>query len=213
MAHTGLSVVEARWWDEGNHSVRGLFETVTAIVCENPYGFRYDMFSNRSALECVLSDIAQDEKYHSIYIASHGSEGALHGLGNEEITRAAFRNSFRNANGNFTVTGLYFGSCYVCNRVNAEFFLDAATGCNINWMAGYSKSVDWVDSSSIDMIFWSKLLTERQVNSRRRRGKKNDLEIALHAAGEVRSLMPTIFDQLGFNMYYRDGGGVFRQVW
>ncbi len=83
----------------------------------------------------------------------------------------------------------------------------------MNWIAGYSKSVDWMDSSSVDPIFWTKLINERFTNNRRRRGKKNDLQIARHAADAVKSLMPTVFDQLGFNMYYRDAGGAVQQVW
>ncbi len=211
--NTGLSVIEARWWTDGNHSVRPLFETMASITADNPYAFRYDIFANRSALECVLCDVASNREFHSVYLASHGSDGALHGLGDEEITRAALRNSFRTANARHTVTGLYFGSCLMCNRANAEFFLDPAGGCNVNWIAGYSKSVDWMDSSSVDPIFWTKLINERFTNNRRRRGKKNDLQIARHAADAVKSLMPTVFDQLGFNMYYRDAGGAVQQVW
>jgi hypothetical protein len=213
MTHTGLAVLEARWWEEGNHSVRPLFETLAAIAVDNPYSFRYDMFADQSSLGCIMQEIGSDRQFHSIYVASHGDANSIQGLPGQAISRAAFRNRLRGANPRHTVTGLYLGSCLVCNRNNAEFFLDQDDGCNINWVAGYSKNVDWMDSSSVDMVFWSKFLQKRATNRRRKRHKHSDLRVARDAANAVKSLMPTVFDQLGFNMYYREGAGAIQQVW
>lgn len=213
MSHTGLSVIESRWWDEGNHSVRPMFETLAAIAVGNPFAFRYDMFADRGSLESVMRAVAGVRTYNSIYVAAHGSTSSIQGLPGQVINRAAFRNSLRRANRSHTITGLYFGSCLMCNRSNAEFFLDSKLGCNVNWVAGYSKSVDWVDSTSVDVVFWSKVLQKREENRRRKGRKKTDLALAREAADAMKSLMPTIFDQLGFNMYYLDRAGELQQVW
>jgi len=210
---TGLSVVEARWWDDGNHSVRSLFETACGIAVSNPFGFRYDMFCDRSSLETIVGQVAANAKFHTIYVAAHGDANNIQGSPGNLISRAILRNIIRNANVNFTVTGLYFGSCLICNQANAEFLLDRQNGAGVNWIAGYSNSVDWVTSSSIDMLYWSFFFAERDRNRRRRRDKKSDLAIARFAASEMRNLMPTVFQQLGFNLYYRDNGGQLTSVW
>ncbi|MFG1465298.1 hypothetical protein V5F77_20655 [Xanthobacter sp. DSM 24535] len=210
---TGLAVIEARWWDDGNHSVRGLFESVCGLATGNPFSFRYDMFCDESSLSTTTAFVGSDIKFHAIYLAAHGDQSSLQGSEGHDISRTKLRNILRSSNSSYTLTGLYFGSCLICNENNAKFLLDRNTGINFNWIAGYSKSVDWVVSSCVDMIFWSFLIQERLKNRSRRRNKKNDLQIALHAASEMKKVMPTIFNELGFNMYHLDGGDQLTKVW
>jgi hypothetical protein len=211
--HGGLSVIEARWWENGNNSVRPLFETLAGIVEGNPHAVRYDMFVEETSLSAIIADVATKCVCHSIYIGSHGNDGAISGLGNAEISRTRLRNMFRNANANEAVAGLYFGSCLIANRQNAMFWLTEAPSTGLKWIAGYTKSVDWVDSSAVDMIFWSKLLNEHKTNRSRRRNKRSDLDMVKHASNEMKKLMPTVFNELGFNVYHLDTGGTLTSVW
>ena len=213
MSDTGLAVVEARWSSQGNHSVRPLFETLAGITVENPFGFRYDMFCDEGSLARILSSVGTDKNYHSLYLAAHGDENTIYGLDEAAISRAIFRNRLRAGNPNHSITGLYFGSCSICHHDNAEFFLNEQQGCNVNWVAGYSRKVDWIDSSSVDLIFFAKLIQQHLINARRRQGKHTNLKMAKHAANEVKSLMPNVFDRLGFNMFYKDSAGELQKVW
>jgi hypothetical protein len=210
---TGLSVAESRWFESGNDSVRPLFETLAGIVEGNPHGFRYDMFSEAASLENIITDVCDNGAYHSFYIAAHGSEDCIYGLNDNRISRTVLRNILRSHNTNCTVSGLYFGSCSVATRNNAAFLLDSEQPTNLTWVAGYSEPVNWIDSSAIDMIFWSKYLHERKRNRSRKRGKRSELEMIQHAASEMKMLMPTIFTALGFNIYYLDTGGTLTWVW
>ena len=36
-----LAVIESRWWNEGNDSVKGVFDTLAGIVTGNPFGYHY----------------------------------------------------------------------------------------------------------------------------------------------------------------------------
>src|ERR1700722_4788244 len=105
---TGLAVIEARWWNDGNHSVKGLFESVCGIATANPYSFRYDMFCDESSLLTTLGHVSEDKRFHSVYLAAHGNENTLRGSKGHDISRAKLRNIFREANHGHTVTGLYF---------------------------------------------------------------------------------------------------------
>src|ERR1035438_1250497 len=92
-----------------------------------------------------------------------------------------------------SITGLYFGSCLIGTAKNAGFWLSKKPTTGLIWVAGYERSVDWVDSSAVDMIFWSKYLSERKANRSRRKGKKSELEMVKYASSAMKGLMPTVF--------------------
>lgn len=123
------------------------------------------------------------------------------------------RNIIKNCNNNGHIKGLYFGSCLIGTQNNASFYLNDTDNTNIKWIAGYTTSADWIDSSAVDMIFWSKYLYERKRNKLRRRGKKTEIEMVKHASSEMKNLMPTVFNKLGFNIYYLDSGRAVTAVW
>ena len=213
MPHTGLAVVELRWWAKGNDSVRPLFETLAGIVEGNPHSVRYDMFVEEESLASIINDVTGKSDLHSIYIGAHGDGNSIGGLGTATISRTQLRNTLHNANTAGAVVGLYFGSCLIATRQNASFFLTHATTTGLKRMAGYTKSVDWVDSSAVDMIFWSKYLHERRTNRSRKRGKKSEIKMVKDASSGMKTLMPTVFTELGFNVYYLDTGGALEAVW
>jgi hypothetical protein len=172
VVHSGLAVIESRWWKDGNDSVRPLFETLAGIVEGNPHSVRYDMFVEEASLARIISDVADSEEIHSIYIGAHGEDTFIAGLGDAQVSRAKLRNMLHNSNARGSISGLYFGSCLIANESNASFFLEEPQRTGLKWVAGYTKSVDWIDSSAVDMIFWSKYLHERCRNRSRKKGKK-----------------------------------------
>jgi hypothetical protein len=211
--HTGLAVIEARWWKDGNDSVRPLFETLAGIVEGNPHHVRYDMFTEEASLSEIISDISVKSGIHSVYIGAHGDDKCIGGLGDATISRTVLRNMFRSSNSSGEIQGLYFGSCLIGTAKNANFWLAKEQKTGLKWPAGYTNSVDWVDSSAVDMIFWSKYLHERKTNRSRKRGKLSELEMVEKASSAMKKLMPTVFEQMGFNIYRLDSGGRLSAVW
>ena len=98
MTHTGLAVIESRWWSQGNDTVRPLFETLAGIVENNPHSVRYDMFVEEASLSQIISDVADKDYLHSVYIGAHGDDASICGLGDAKISRTVVRNLFRRAN-------------------------------------------------------------------------------------------------------------------
>ncbi|MBL8649293.1 MAG: hypothetical protein JNL35_02685 [Sphingopyxis sp.] len=213
MQHTGLAVVESRWWSDGNDSVRPLFETLAGIVESNPHAVRYDMFAEHNSLSQIIESLCSSGKIHSIYIGAHGDDVSIHGQGDASISRTKLRNMFRKANKKGNVSGLFFGSCLVATNQNASYWLTKTSSTKLKWIAGYTKNVDWIESSAVDMIFWSKLLEERRKNRSRRNNKKTEIEIVKSASREMKKLMPTIFSEMGFNVYFNDSSGNIDSVW
>ena len=214
MVQTGLAVIEARWWDDGNDSVKGMFESVCGLLTGNPFSFRYEMFCDESSLRTSIGHVGADERFHTIYIGAHGNEASLSGSVDHDISRTKLRNILAGANKKKSyIKGLYFGSCLICNEKNARFLLEKKGQTRLKWIAGYSQSVDWVISTCVDMMFWSFLIQERTRNRSRKKGKKDDLAMALFAASEMKKVMPTVFGALGFNVYHLDGGNQLAKVW
>ena len=202
MAHTGLAVIESRWWRSGNDTVRPIFETLSGIVEDNPHSVRYDMFAEERSLRQIISNIAGDKEIKSIYIGAHGDKNAIGGLGGVSISRTMIRNMLTATNKSGSICGMYLGSCLVGTFDNSGFWFEQEkTG--LSWIAGYSKSIDWIESSAIDMIFWSYYLRDRKLNRSRRRGKKSELKMVEDATSKLHDLMPAAFDKLGFNVYYK----------
>ena len=92
MSNGPISIIETRWWDKGNHSIRPLFEAVAGIHFNNPSAFYYDMFSNRSSLKSILSTRCNDEVTKVIYLATHGNDNEIGQSSELAISRTEFRN-------------------------------------------------------------------------------------------------------------------------
>lgn len=203
MAKCVFSVIESRWWSDGNHSVRPLFEALAGIHYDNPSAFYYDMFSEKQSLSSGLRMRCRDSQTQVVYLATHGSDNSIGGASGETITRTELRNMLITHNNTKQVKGLYLGTCLMGNQSLAKFLLEEA-GTNLDWVAGYKEKVDWIDGSAIDMIFFSKLAEEYRKNSSRGKGKKSSRQMAHIAGSELLHLVPGAHSKYGFNIFMHE---------
>ena len=121
-----LAVIESRWWDEGNDSIRGFFDTLVALYELESNEYYYEMFNNRESLREIVPRLSRRVK--AIYIAAHGDEDGVAGaesLCNNYISRTVFRNIVRASvtQTGGALDGIYVGSCGFVNTDNANFFV------------------------------------------------------------------------------------------
>lgn len=150
---------------------------------------------------------AADSVTEVVYLGSHGNENNIGPNAANVVTRAKFRNIVRDTNAGGQIKGLYFGTCLTGNEATARFLMLGAD-TQLDWMGGYRESVDWVDGSAIDMIFFGKLAHEYMLNSRRRRGKLSARRMAQIAATSLLRIVPGAHSDYGFNMYFRENGNL-----
>ncbi len=198
-----VAILESRWWSHGNHSVRSLFEAVAAIHYENPSAFFYDMFANKSSLGTILDSRCTDKRTKVAYLATHGNENEIGPNSANAISRTEFRNLLVAANSTGQLKGLYLGTCLTGNSKTAKFLLEDKS-TKLDWVAGYRESVDWVDGSAIDMVFFHKLAQLYVANKRKRRGKLSARAIAHEAATQLNKLIPGAHSTYGFNIYFHE---------
>ena len=204
-----LAVIESRWWKEGNSSIRGLFDVLADIRKFNPGAYHYEMFNNRASLQEIVERTAR--KSRNLYIVAHGDENSICGAEQREennIRRAEFRNMLRK---NISVRGtrldgLFVGSCEFMNQANAEFLFEKHEGKNVkvHWVAGYSKTIDWIEASVVDLFFWN---TYYEQGDR----KGNESKRIRDVAEQLDAFIPGAHREMGFNIFVRKpgrGGGV-----
>ena len=117
-----FSIIESRWYDESNDSVRPLFEAICSLHLNNPSAFFYDMFVDKYSLDFLLKKRCKDEQTKVIYLATHGDSNNI-GPEGIKISRAILRNSIQEANYLRQVKGLYLGTCFTGNKSFADFIL------------------------------------------------------------------------------------------
>lgn len=198
-----LSLLEGKWFPRKHVSVRDLFGplftvwTPTAEAC-----YHYEQFTNTAAFCAAIRYAFQSHRANTIYIGAHGDKNGIHGFHDEGIKRAVIRHALNGERG-ATKRGVYFGACSFVHRSTAEFILPACE--RVSWLAGYHESVDWVDSSALDLCFFRHFLFptpgrgNRLPNTVRRR-----LE---YAVSRIRDDMEPLADRLGFHVFVRQEGG------
>ncbi len=170
------------------------------------------MFIDDSSLNKVLNMRGKDKFTEVIYLATHGNEDGQIGTdSNNTITRAKFRNNLKDANPKSQIKGLYLGTCFTGKPETVKFLLEPTSGTNLQWIIGYEKSVDWIDGSAIDMIFFSKLSEEYVKNKSRKKKKKTSVEMAHTAVTEVLKLVSSAHQNFGFNFYRVENGHIVSQ--
>ncbi len=199
-----LAVVESRWWEEGNHSVRGIFELIAAVRHqENPHAYHYEMFNNAASLKEIVPRVAKKKNIRNLVIAAHGDEDGIYGAAGDtrdgnRISRAVFRNILEDIPRG-SLDGLYLGTCATANDDTVEFLMD---GGRVRWVAGYSEETDWLEGTCLDLFFWT-----TYYGTNRAGGPLKRIERVAERMGPVMGLC----EDWGFDIYVRRrgrGGGV-----
>ena len=200
-----LSLLEGKWFPRKHVSVRDLFTPLfTVWTSSADASCHYEQFTNASAFRAAVRHAFRSNRANTIYIGAHGDRNAIHGFHDEGIKRAVIKNAFNQEKGS-TKRGVYFGSCSFVHRSTAEFILPQCP--RVSWIAGYHTSVDWVDSSALDLCFFRHFLFPSPG-----RGKKmpNTMQRRLiYAVNRTCTDMGPLAKRLGFHVFYRrQGGGI-----
>lgn len=196
-----MTLLEGKWFTDKDVSVNDLFGPLFTVW--TPKGRRshhYEMFTNTHAFQAAIKYAMQKGAAHTIYIAAHGDENGLKGFHDEGISRTIVRNAL-NQKGT-KKHGVYFGSCLFCTTINAHYILD---GCQrIQWIAGYTTEVDWIDSSALDLVFMRHFLFPSPGTGTAM--PKTDSEHLRYAAKRIRQDMGPLASRLEFHVYIRSRG-------
>ncbi|MXY51537.1 MAG: hypothetical protein F4Y86_03265 [Gammaproteobacteria bacterium] len=185
-----LAVIESRWWVDGNHSVRPIFDMLAGVIAGNPYSYHYEMFNNAESIKEIVRRLADQRDTRHLYIAAHGNEDFICGP-REQISRAVLRNLIADVRPR-QLHGVFFGCCLFGKQVEA-----LAERAKVTWLAGYTERVDWVHSSAMDLYFWHAFYQSGASRATRAPDRVTQMLLLLWA---LLIRVPYMFVELGFRV-------------
>lgn len=187
-----LAVIESRWWDATNDSVRGMFDMLAGLHRDNPFAYHYEMFNNAEALKEIVNRVANRRDIHNIYIAAHGTpDGRAIQAAGGRISRTVLSNAVEGISGK-KLHGLFVGACGF-GQQNETVMENAG----LTWIAGYREEIDWIHSSAMDLYFWNAYFQSSVLDAKdkpERAGKMANLLTTMYYR------VPYMFKELGFQV-------------
>ena len=75
--HTNICVIESKWFDEANTSVRGVYELLADLHVGTPHAYNYEMSNSRAGFVEALQRQLRCDDSNYISIATHGTKRGL----------------------------------------------------------------------------------------------------------------------------------------
>lgn len=106
-----------------------------------------------------------------IYVASHGSAKGVLATMEQKIPIGALTSAVKKAS---SVIGLHLGAC---SLGQPKVLVDMLKDTPITWVAAYDREVPWLESTMLDLLFWSWIYAGAP---RARRSRRLSPEAAAH---------------------------------
>ena len=186
-----LAVIESRWWERGNDSVRGPFDMLAGLHCDNPFAYHYEMFNSASSLQDIIERVAHYKHVRNIYIGAHGSDTDIRGPGDVRIRPADIGDALEQLLAN-TLDGLFFSCCGFGEQIE-----NLAERADLTWIAGYTENIDWIDAAAMDLYFWNAYYQSSVACQTTKRGRACGMDFLLRV---LEARVPYLFSELGFRV-------------
>ena len=160
--HLGLGVIETRWFDDGHHTVRPLFEFLSYALKDRADAFTYERFVGAGSFRDAVRFVTSGGGIDFLYIAAHGDIGKIEAPDGSGMSRTFLRNTFVEVNRSRgrRLKGVLFGSCRFGDSTNLIEVMRPAKirgeeiGNRLQWVAGYGHEIDYTRSSLLDVYFY-----------------------------------------------------------
>jgi len=203
-----IGVIEGNWDDdassEDNIVIRPLFDFLSDIHYQDHHSYLYHMAETKEAFKHALLRIAKSKKAKVACLAMHGNERYLFLDEGQKVGRKFLKNWLIEANNKkrgTSLTGIYIGACKFGSRELAEYLFSEEI--RVEWIAGYKKSVDFVESSALDLFFFNLFL---DLDDSKKWSKRSDRAKIKEIASRMKSQMLGLCKNLGFSIYVRECG-------
>jgi hypothetical protein len=182
-----LIVVEGHWSNYSNHTVKSLFDLLSDLLRSNVHAYKYSQFTDPASFDSCIRQLV-DDSHRYLYVGSHGYMDGIYGASQANpLTFTKIKNRISGIN------GLFLGTCLFGQQ---NTLIDFAKHCDdLVWCAGYKNSVDWVDSSALDLAFW-KIFQTFNTKS----GAQVELAMIDRTLQELKSKYSSLILELGFNV-------------
>ncbi len=176
-------------------SVRRTFDMIAEIACDDVHAYHYEMANSVASLDEAIPRIARDRKSRYLYLATHGDSEGLHLFNDEVVPIPHLARLLSSLPPGSRFHGLYLAACSVGSEPVANELFNG--GAKLAWIAGYQAAVDWLPSSSLDILFFEELLSVSDLS---------EIEGIKAVAKRLRELAPGLIEELGFGIFVKSRG-------
>lgn len=157
-----LAVLEtAEWFNKDRTTtVRPLMQFLTQIVYDDPNWFHYATFMGSASFVEALENLAQKDGVNYIYIGTHGEDDKIQSFlpGDSHPNKATWERCFSKG----ALRGIFLAGCemnFLAGKISSLLTRD--THNPPPWVAGYWKTVDWMDATMLDLAFLREALNPK----------------------------------------------------
>jgi hypothetical protein len=195
-----FAVLESRWARRSALSVKPAFDLVLAAQGLPADTYEYEMVASRAALREAAIRITRSERAQVLYLACHGNRrGELVLHGGEVVSRDFLARTVALCGP--SLRGLYLGACFAGRKAMAQAMFEQSP--NLRWVMGYSREIDFIDSTALDMMFFRRWMDSPD------RSVKRIKTIVADVMDLNASLVARDGDGLGFAAYVRQRDEIY----
>lgn len=203
-AHSKIAILEGQWFPNSNLSMRRIFDMMCESEIDNINGYHYEMACSACALEEALPRLIETKHISYIFLGQHGDgKGRLclpnnNKLSIQRLAKIIDKPVRRKKPSPYRLRGLHLSSCGLMTKKNARELL---RGKRLDWVSGYSKECDWLESTLLDTLFASYLYDRDEARS---------VKQIEDVATQVWKLARGMAKDAGFSVFRKDGDSIKR---
>jgi hypothetical protein len=140
------------YWSEDLAERESVQPFIKGLCDLNQWEFHYRTFDSGNDIRLWLHSfqkIRRSQADKIVYVASHGTETGVLATLETRIQVDEIIAALKPAT---SIVGLHLGACSLGRGPVLERILKET---NLSWVAGYDKEVPWLESTALDLLFWS----------------------------------------------------------
>lgn len=194
-----IIILEGAWSDE--HELPQILPYFQALaVTHDDIEIAHRTFRNADDIAFYVSQIGKNEGV-MLYFACHGYKGALQPSAGTQITLDDVETALGKAEAG-AIAFVHFGSCeMVIHGRRRESHLKIMQACGAKWVSGYTKPVDWLPSTFLDLMLVAGIYAPQHGQSDGRAKRIN------HNANSFYEMYEQTARTLGFSALSVDAAG------
>jgi len=140
------------YWSENLAERESVHPFVKGLCDLNLWEFHYrtlDSANDAKSWNRNFNGIRRSGTEKIVYLASHGSKAGKLATLEQNIPADELVQALKGAS---SIVGLHLGSC---NLGQPKILTDLVERTSLRWVAAYDTEVPWMESTTIDLLFWS----------------------------------------------------------
>lgn len=195
-----ILILEGTWWKA--HEVPQMlpYFQALAVTHQDWIEISHRTFRSKEDIAYYVSQIPKGDGV-MLYFACHGNNGVLEPTDTVSIPSDDVAQALKNAKAG-AIDFVHFGSCeMVQHGRRRDSHAEIMSACGATWVSGYTKSVDWLPSTFLDLMLATSIFAP-QYGEKDGRSKRIN-----HNANTFFDMYDQTARQLGFSALSVDSSG------